>query len=194
MIRPVLLFLTAYIAGSVNFSILLFKILGKEDPRKNFSGNPGAVNVYRQAGLLWAGVVLVLDMSRAMGIALLSIQLLPTALVPWSGLCLIVGNRFPCFHEFKGGKGVANYLGFTLMSIPVCAFFSALIWCIVYAFFRVPFIGSLTMVLILAAGTAIEYDFHLIPTAGVFITITLIFYNHRQNIQEFLGERWIGRR
>ena len=55
----------AYLAGSINFSILLLKILGKEDPRKEFSGNPGVVNVYRQAGFFPAAGVWVLDMGRA---------------------------------------------------------------------------------------------------------------------------------
>jgi glycerol-3-phosphate acyltransferase PlsY len=99
-----LLFIGAYTAGSINFSILLFRILKKEDPRKEFSGNAGVTNVYRQAGYLWASVVLLMDLARAMGIALISTSLLRMELVPWVGLGLILGNRFPCFHNFHGGR------------------------------------------------------------------------------------------
>ena len=66
-----LLFVGTYTFASINFSILLFKILGKNDPRQEFSGNPGVFNVYRILGLRWASVVLLLDICRAMGVAFL---------------------------------------------------------------------------------------------------------------------------
>ncbi|HYA13651.1 MAG TPA: glycerol-3-phosphate acyltransferase, partial [Syntrophales bacterium] len=68
MIMAILL-LAAYIAGSVNFSILLFKMLGRDDPRYHFSGTAGTTNVYRQAGMLWAGVILLLDLARAVAVS-----------------------------------------------------------------------------------------------------------------------------
>ena len=108
----------AYVAGSVNFSILVCRVTGRQDPRHYGSGNPGATNVYRQAGIGWAAAVLLLDMGRAVGVALAANTLLPFWQVPWVGLGLILGNRFPCFHAFRGGKGVANYLGFTAGRAP----------------------------------------------------------------------------
>jgi glycerol-3-phosphate acyltransferase PlsY len=132
-----LLFIGAYAAGSINFSILLFRILGKGDPRKEFSGNAGVTNVYRQGGYLWATVVLLMDLARAMGIALISTSLLQMELVPWVGLGLILGNRFPCFHNFRGGKGVANYLGFTTVIAPLAAGVAALSWVVTYSIFRI---------------------------------------------------------
>ena len=174
--------LGAYVAGSINFSILLFKMLGKDDPRKAFSGNPGVVNVYRQAGPFMAAVILLLDMSRAVGVAFIAIQLLPMALVPWAGLALILGNRFPCFHGLHGGKGVANYLGFTAMISPVAAGLSALGWLLTYAIWRTPFIASFVMVFILAAGTMAACEYSLPAIAGVAATAALIFYNHKSNV------------
>jgi glycerol-3-phosphate acyltransferase PlsY len=64
--------LCAYLAGSINFAILLFRLLGKDDPRTRFSGNAGVTNVYRQAGWPLAAMVLVLDVGRAMVVALLA--------------------------------------------------------------------------------------------------------------------------
>ena len=78
----ILLFIGAYTAGAINFSIILCKILDKDDPRNEFSGNPGVTNMYRQVGFLWATVVLLLDIGRAMGVALISVSMLQMELVP----------------------------------------------------------------------------------------------------------------
>jgi len=181
--------LLAYLAGSINFSILLFKILGKEDPRKEFSGNPGVVNVYRQAGFVMAALIWLLDMGRAIGVALACSCLLPTALVPIGGLALILGNRYPCFHQFRGGKGVANYLGFTAIIAPLAAGISALAWLATFALFRIPFVGSFVMVFILGAGTLLACNFDPLSTAAVLTTVALIYYGHKRNILEEIQKR-----
>ena len=185
----ILSIILAYLAGSLNFSILLFKISGKEDPRKEFSGNPGVVNVYRQAGLFAAALVWLLDMGRAMGVALVCIYLLSTALAPIGGLALILGNRFPCFHQFRGGKGVANYLGFTTIIAPLAAGISALAWLVTFALFRIPFVGSFVMVFILGAGTLPACNFDPLSTAAVLATVALIYYGHKRNVVEQLLKR-----
>jgi acyl phosphate:glycerol-3-phosphate acyltransferase len=186
--RPLILFIAAYIVGSVNFSMLLFRLLGKGDPRDNFSGNAGVVNVYRQAGFFLAVLVLLLDISRSMAVAvaIISQRLLPEHFVPWCGLALILGNSFPCFHNFMGGKGVANYLGFTVVVSPVSAVISVAAWGVAYKLFKLPFIASFVMVLILAAGTVIKAGLDWLYITGVMITVLLIIYNHRKNIDQFL--------
>ncbi|MGD1970557.1 MAG: glycerol-3-phosphate acyltransferase [Desulfobacterales bacterium] len=185
----ILSIILAYLAGSINFSLLLFKILGKEDPRKEFSGNAGVVNVYRQAGLQMAALVWILDMGRSIGVALVCIYLLSAALAPIGGLALILGNRFPCFHQFRGGKGVANYLGFTTIIAPVAAGISALAWLAAFALFRIPFIGSFVMVFILGLGTLLACNFDPLSTAAVLATVALIYYGHKRNIVEQIQKR-----
>ena len=185
----ILSLILAYLAGSINFSILLFKMSGKEDPRKEFSGNPGVVNVYRQAGLFMAALVWLLDMGRAIGVALACSYLLPTALVPIGGLALILGNRFPCFHQFRGGKGVANYLGFTAIIAPLAAGISALAWLATFAIFRIPFAGSFVMVFILGTGTLLACNFDPLSTAAVLATVALIYYGHERNVVEQIQKR-----
>jgi glycerol-3-phosphate acyltransferase PlsY len=185
----IFVFIGAYLVGSINFSILLFKILGEDDLRNKFSGNPGTTNVYRQLGMLWASLVLLLDVGRAMGVALISVSLLNMELVPWAGLALILGNRYPCFHSFRGGKGVANYLGFTTIISPVAAGLSALGWLLTYAIWRIPFIGSFAMVFILAVGTIAACEYSLSATAGVAATAVLIYYNHKSNLLGLLRQR-----
>jgi len=189
MIPLILSIIIAYLAGSLNFSILLFRILGKDDPRKGFSGNPGVVNVYRYGGIFPAAAVWLLDVGRAIGVALVSIHLVPVALVPWSGLALILGTRFPCFHHFRGGKGVANYLGFTTILAPVAAGASALAWLVTFALFRIPFVGSFVMVFILGAGTLLACDFDPLSTAAVLATVALICYGHKHNVVEQIQKR-----
>ncbi len=181
-----ILLAAAYIAGSVNFSILIFRLLGKDDPRYHFSGTAGTTNVYRQAGMLWAGVVLLLDLARAIAVSCVALHLLPMNNVPWIGLALIFGNRFPCFHQFRGGKGVASYLGFTILISPLAAAFSALVWVGLYGIIRIPFIASFFMTFVLMAGTIIACGYQAAAVTGAVATTLFIFYNHKQNITELI--------
>lgn len=185
-----LLFAAAYVAGSVNFSLLAFRLTGRDDPRRHGSGNPGATNVYRQAGIGWALAVLLLDMGRAVAVAFTAKMLLAFWLVPWVGLGLIIGNRFPCFHAFKGGKGVANYLGFTLAVVPLWAGIGCLAWATVQLIWRTPFLSSFAMVACLTVGTTLAGGMHAWGGAGAVATAMFIVACHHQNIRE----RWVVKR
>ena len=150
--------LFTYLAGSINFAIIALRLLGKEDPRTKFSGNAGTTNVYRQAGWGWAALVLLLDVGRAAALAALALALLPFAFVPWIGLALVAGNRFPCFHGFRGGKGVASYLGFVVPIAPWGAAAACLAWVAVHRIVRIPFIASFCMILVLGRAVAAAGD------------------------------------
>ena len=182
--KEAIIILCSYLAGSVNFAILLFRVMGKGDPRVRFSGNAGVTNVKRQAGTAWAGVVLLLDVGRSVGIAALALYVLDDRFVTWAGLALILGNTFPVFHGFKGGKGVANYLGFTAFLAPVYAALSCLVWVAVYGITRAPFIASFCMTTVMAGGTVILFSHRPLSTAGTALTFLLIIINHRKNIIE----------
>ena len=183
------LFLLSYVAASVNFAIILLRAIGKGDPRDHYSGNAGTTNVYRQAGLLWAALVLLLDLGRGALVAALAVHLLPAGFVPWIGLGLVAGNRFPCFHRFRGGKGVAGFMGFTLYIAPLATALAALLWVAVYGIFRIPFVASFFMVLALAIGIVNVYNQHPVAVAGAVATALLIFYNHKQNVANLIAER-----
>jgi glycerol-3-phosphate acyltransferase PlsY len=177
--------LAAYLIGSINFSILLFKLLKKEDPRNQFSGNPGVTNVYRQAGPGWAAAVLLLDTGKAVALSLAALNGLPPSAIPWVSVALIFGNRYPVFHQFSGGKGVANYLGFTAAISPVGSLLSALAWTISFGIVRIPFIASFFMVLGLAGATIFRWREFPLAVIGSIVTLILIIINHRQNIAAF---------
>jgi glycerol-3-phosphate acyltransferase PlsY len=180
--KTFLIYLFAYLAGSVNFAIIFFKLAGKEDPRLNFSGNAGTTNVYRQAGIIWAAVIFLLDIGRALAVAVIASYFLKTHLLPWAGFFLVLGNSFPCFHGFRGGKGVANYLGFTALIAPWAALIAAAIWLVSYGIGRITFIASFFMVLILALGQAYFAHWRLIAISGALAAFLLILFNHRKNI------------
>jgi acyl phosphate:glycerol-3-phosphate acyltransferase len=181
--------LLTYLAASINFSIILFKILGQGDPRDRFSGNPGTSNVSRQLGKFWGAVILLLDVGRAAAIAQAGVWYLPGPWVPVLGLILVIGNQKPLFHGFRGGKGVAGYLGFTAFISPITAGVSCLTWVAVFALFRVTFIGSFSMITVLGVGTMTRYawDPLVIVTAGM--TVALIFWAHKTNIRAFQKKR-----
>ncbi len=185
----IILFILAYIAGSVNFPILFFRFTGRDDPRAHGSRNPGATNVYRQAGPAWAAGILLMDMARAMAVALLAIQWLPIGQIPWVGLGLIMGNHWPLFHGFKGGKGVANYLGFTLVITPVWTVIGGLAWGAAFLIWRTPFLSSFSLVACLALGTILVEGIHLAGVLGVLTTVLFIVACHHTNICQRWGRR-----
>jgi glycerol-3-phosphate acyltransferase PlsY len=189
MVAFALLLLLSYVAASVNFAILILRAIGKGDPRDRYSGNAGTTNVYRQAGPLWAALVLMLDLGRGAALAALAVHLLPPDGIPWIGLGLIVGNRFPCFHQFRGGKGVASFMGFALFIAPLATGLAALLWVAVYGIVRIPFVASFFMILALAIGIITVYNDHMAAVAGAVASALLIFYNHKRNLVNLIAER-----
>lgn len=183
--KTLLIFLLAYLAGSINFAIIFFKLTGRGDPRQSFSGNAGTTNVYRQAGIVWAAVIFLLDIGRAIAVAYAANYFLKSSLLPWAALFLVLGNSYPCFHGFRGGKGVANYLGFTLLIAPWAALTSTIIWLIVYGIVRVPFIASFFMIFTLACGQSYILQWQIGAVAGSVAAFLFILFNHRKNIVNY---------
>ncbi len=102
--------------------------------------------------------------------------------IPWIGLAMISGNRFPCWHHFQGGKGVAHYIGFTAVVAPVTTIAALLVWILAYYVWRIPFIASIIMVGVLAAGIIASQPWNGTGGFATIITALLICYNHKRNI------------
>lgn len=136
-----------------------------------------------------ASFVLALDLSRALLVAYLGARLFSRELIDWLGFALILGNRYPCFHGFQGGKGVANFLGFTLGLAPAWAGISALTWLAVRAFVTTTFIPSLAMVAVLAGGCMAAGGYSVPALLATFLICLLILIGHKKNIEAFLAER-----
>jgi glycerol-3-phosphate acyltransferase PlsY len=175
----------SYILGSINFTVIIFRLLGLEDPRKKFSGNPGTTNVYRIAGPFWAALVLVLDMGRAGLVSIMSLKFLPMQFVAFAGFFLVLGNRFPCFHGFKGGKGVASYMGFVIFIIPIWGLVATFLWPVVYKVIKITFIPSFITITLMGIGVSRYFAWSPVSIAATSATIFLIFLGHKKNITEY---------
>lgn len=180
--KVTVLILATYLGASINFAILLFKLLAKGDPRERYSGNAGTVNVTRQLGRFWGLVILILDMGRAGATAYWGEALMPGPFVPLLGLVLVIGNQKPLFHGFRGGKGVASFLGFTAFLSPGTAGASCLAWVLTYGLSRQPFIGSIVMITVLGVGTGVRYNWAWPAILGSGLTMALILKAHLLNI------------
>jgi glycerol-3-phosphate acyltransferase PlsY len=137
----------AYLAGSINFSIVASRLLGRGDPRSAGSGNAGATNLARTLGRGPALFVLALDLGRAFAV-IRGGQLLglgdPSAAL---ALPLLLGNLFPLFHSFRGGKGVATAAGAMLAIDPAAMLCGGGVFLVVAALTRRVSAGSLCMAL-----------------------------------------------
>jgi len=184
-----LLTLLGYAIASVNVALVLTRLGAIPDPRQAYSGNPGVSNVYRVAGLPWAALVLLLDVSRAAGLALLAIWWLPRCLSPIAAVGLVAGNRWPLIHGFRGGKGVANMLGFTALLAPWASAAAAAAWVVLFALVRRSFLASFGMVAILAAGLLLRCGLCVTSAAGVTILLVMILGAHRSNVKAWLSSR-----
>ena len=118
-------FLLAYLAGSLPFGLIVARLFGGIDIRKEGSGNIGATNVARVLGAKYGAFVLSLDCVKgAAPTGLLPVLLLSSDLpqrvhlAVLSGVAAILGHMFPCWLGFRGGKGVATALGVALVLAP----------------------------------------------------------------------------
>ena len=105
---------SGYLLGSVNFSIILSRILGR-DIRKQGSGNAGATNMTRIFGWAAGVATLVFDMLKAVAAMMIGRTLLGDLGICLGGMAVMTGHCWPVFHDFKGGKGIATGAALGLM-------------------------------------------------------------------------------
>ena len=179
----------SYLFGSLNFAIAVLRLGGFPDPRTLHSSNPGTSNVARIAGRPIAGLVLLLDLARSVLVHLVAAQFCPPNEVAWAGFALILGNRFPLYHRFRGGKGVAAYLGFVNAAQPWFALLACAAWLAVYLPTRVPALASMAMLLILVGAALRASPLTVVSVSGTLLTAALIVVGHRSNWVSWQEER-----
>ena len=101
----------AYLVGSISSAIVVCKLMGLPDPREHGSGNPGATNVMRLGGKKAAGITLLSDLLKGLVIVVLAKILTSDTIAVLTAGAGFLGNLFPIFFQFKGGKGVATGCG-----------------------------------------------------------------------------------
>jgi acyl phosphate:glycerol-3-phosphate acyltransferase len=186
------LLLVAYFLGSIPFGLLLAKLFGNADVRKAGSGNIGAANVARVAGLLAGILTLVLDTAKGAAAVLLAARFTheSAAWMMLAALAALVGHCFSVWLKFKGGKGVATALGVFLALCTPAALTALLLFALVAASWRYVSLGSISaaaaMPLLMYFLWAPHHAPPLIITFGSLAATVLVVYQHRANIQRLV--------
>ena len=168
-----------YLLGSIPFGLILAKLAGFGDLRQIGSGNIGATNVLRTGNKGLAALTLLLDLLKGTAAVWVGWHFGPYAAMA-AGLGAFLGHLFPVWLSFRGGKGVATYLGVLLgLYWPAAAAFSA-IWLI--AAFATRY-SSLAALVASAASVGMLVLTGQWRLAGLFLLLTLILYiRHASNI------------
>ncbi len=175
-----LIILVSYLFGSIPFGLLLTKIFLKKDIREIGSGNIGATNVLRAGNKILGYSTLVLDILKAV-LPILYIKFFMNDYLYISALSIFIGHVFPIWLKFKGGKGVASYLGILFCLDIVTALIFGVVWISIFILFKFSSLSSLLASLTIPI-------FHFIYNSNsdyyfYFMMFILIFFTHRENIK-----------
>ncbi len=176
--------IVGYLAGSIPFGLILTRLAGHGDVRDIGSGNIGATNVLRTGNKWIAAATLVTDGAKG-GV---------TVLILWSlwgvdhavigGAAAFLGHCFPVWLKFKGGKGVATFLGITLAFNWIVGLMFAATWLVVAAVLR---ISSLAALVASLATPIYFFVFSYYQFAEVSLLLTIIiWWAHRENIKRLI--------
>jgi glycerol-3-phosphate acyltransferase PlsY len=178
-------FVLGYLLGSIPFGLLLTRLSGGPDLRTIGSGNIGATNVLRTGKKAVAGATLLGDVLKGTVAVLIvaSFSSLSAALL--AGLGAFVGHLFPVWLRFKGGKGVATYIGVLLGLAWPFALLFGVIWLIVALLSRYSSLSGLTASAIMPPAL---WWFGRPEVAALFLVMTaLLWFMHRANILRLLN-------
>jgi acyl phosphate:glycerol-3-phosphate acyltransferase len=177
-------FAGGYLLGSVPFGLILGKLAGLGDVREFGSGNIGATNVLRAGGKKLAALTLLLDAVKGTAAVLIATRFVgePAALA--AGLGAFLGHLYPVWLGFRGGKGVATYIGVMLgLYWPAAVAFCA-IWLLVALVTRYSSLAALAAAAATPAMLAALGNWPLAALALVFTVLLIV--RHRSNIERLL--------
>ena len=175
----------SYLFGSIPFGLILTNIFLKKDIRKVGSGNIGATNVLRTGNKAIGYLTLLLDVLKAVS-PVLYIKFNFPELIYISSLSVFIGHVFPVWLKFKGGKGVATYVGilFSINYIFVLIFIFS--WLVIFFISKYSSLGSIISSLIIPifiyfnSGYENEYFF--------IIMFVLVLFTHRENVKRLINK------
>ena len=172
--------IASYLMGSVPFGLILTKIFLKKDIREIGSGNIGATNALRTGNKLIGYSTLLLDIAKAI-IPVIYVKINYPDLIYIASLSAFLGHVFPIWLKFKGGKGVATYVGILCSINIILGLIFVASWALIFLLFRYSslssIIGSLSVPIYILITSQIN---DAIFFAIMFI---LIFFTHRENIK-----------
>ena len=171
--------LGSYLLGSIPFGFLLTKIFLKKDIRDVGSGNIGATNALRTGNKLIGYTTLALDISKAI-LAVLYIKFNYPDYIFIAALSAFLGHVFPIWLKFKGGKGVATYVGILFSINIVFGLIFILSWIITFIFSKYSSLSSLIASLIVPIYLLVFDNYNSLFFMIMFI---LILYTHKENVK-----------
>jgi len=177
----------AYLFGSVSSAIIVCRLMGLDDPRKQGSGNPGATNVMRIGGKKAAAITLLGDaLKGVIPVLIAKIMGVDSLLLSAVVLAAFLGHLYPVFFGFKGGKGVATSFGVSLGVTWLLGIVVSATWFIVY---KIAGISSLAA--LVAATLTPFYVWMIVGDSKLTVTFALIsfilLWRHKSNIQRLLA-------
>jgi glycerol-3-phosphate acyltransferase PlsY len=188
----------AYLLGSIPFGLLISQKVAKLDITKAGSGNIGAANVAREVGLKWGIATFLADTLKGFIPVICAYYLLGSsaeineALKGMIGLAALLGHQFSIYNRFKGGKGVATYLGVFLAISPISCLLCGMIFVLFVWVWRYISLGSIV------ASLTMPLCLYFMGHPNVIIIISLILsflvtFKHRENIRRLVRgneRRW----
>ena len=186
----------SYFSGSIPFGLVLTKIFGGQDVRKIGSGNIGATNVLRTGNKYLAATTLLLDILKGYVPVIITEQFFPE-LFQLSALLAFLGHVFPIWLKFKGGKGVATFLGVLFALSYGLSLLFAFTWLVVSLIFKYSSLSSMfssltVLVVTLFRENAVKaIDPNFVFSADIklilFIFFILIIFTHKKNISNLIN-------
>ena len=176
----IIIIFTSYLIGSIPFGFILTKFFLKKDIRDVGSGNIGATNALRTGNKIIGYSTLLFDIIKAI-IPVLVIKFYNNEYIFLSSLSVFIGHVFPVWLKFKGGKGVATYLGILFCLNYILGIIFIIIWLFIYLISKYSSLSSLISSLSIPV-----YLFFLTNESNYYfyiIMFILIFYTHRENIK-----------
>ena len=177
--------LFGYLCGSIPFGLILTRMAGLGDVRKIGSGNIGATNVLRTGNKKLAAATLLADALKGTVAVVAARQVLGMEAALIAGLGAFLGHLYPVWLKFKGGKGIATYLGVLLGLAPVIVLVFAAVWLGMAKLFRYSSLAALTAAVVVPIAL---YLYGRPEVASLFMVMSLIaFLKHHENIRRLLS-------
>jgi glycerol-3-phosphate acyltransferase PlsY len=194
--HSLLLFAIGYLLGSIPWGLVLTRLAGKGDVRTIGSGNIGATNVLRTGSKPLAAATLVLDIAKGAAAVWIAQRFFPG--VPAGDQAAaagaLVGHLYPVWLRFRGGKGVATFLGVLLVLWPTGGLIYAAVWAGLLLIVRISSVSGIAAALSAPAAAAILGVEALFPLLLGFAL--LVVWKHRENLARLRSgaEPRVGRR
>jgi acyl phosphate:glycerol-3-phosphate acyltransferase len=181
---PALLLVGGYLLGSIPFGVIVTRLAGAADPRTIGSGNIGATNVLRTGRKGLAALTLLLDGGKGALAALAGALILPEGGGQLAAIAAFFGHVFPVWLRFKGGKGVATFIGVVLALHWQTGLVATALWLMALAVTRYSSVGG--MIAAISAPVAAACFFRLDLSITFLGLALVVLWRHRSNIERLI--------